>query len=125
MPNPKGKKKSTMWFYPVTLDLINNNYKKDACRSRSEYVERAVEYQFSLKCASLYDSIERSTDDLCAPVKSIVSGGCRSCVAFFISSFFFAIKDIHFRQINDIYAAIARQKDKAESIKDIISQSEL
>ena len=44
MPNPKGKKKSTLWFYPVTVDLINNNYKKDACRSKSEYVERAVEY---------------------------------------------------------------------------------
>ena len=29
MPNPRGKKKSTMWFCPVTIDLINNNYKKD------------------------------------------------------------------------------------------------
>jgi len=44
MPNPRGKKKSTMWFCPVTIDLINNNYKKDGCRSRSQYIERAVEY---------------------------------------------------------------------------------
>ena len=44
MPNPRGKKKATMWFVPATFDLVDNNYKKDGCRSKSQYIERAIEY---------------------------------------------------------------------------------
>ena len=44
MPNPKGKKKATMWFIPATFELVDNNYKKDGCRSKSQYIERAIEY---------------------------------------------------------------------------------
>ena len=44
MPNPKGKKKTTLWFLPATIELINNNYRKDDSRTKSQYIERAVEY---------------------------------------------------------------------------------
>lgn len=44
MPEPRGKKSFRMWLLPSTLQLIENNYKRDQCRSRSQYIERAVEY---------------------------------------------------------------------------------
>jgi len=44
MSNPKGKKKFLLWAYPSTLELLKNNYKKDKCRSQSEYIERAIQY---------------------------------------------------------------------------------
>ena len=44
MPNPKGKKKFLLWAYPGTLELVKNNYRKDQCRSQSEFIERAIRY---------------------------------------------------------------------------------
>lgn len=44
MPNPKGKKSFRMWILPETLELIENNYKRDNCRSKSGYIERAIEF---------------------------------------------------------------------------------
>lgn len=44
MPNPKGKKKFLLWAYPSTLELIKNNYRKDKCKSQSEFIERAIQY---------------------------------------------------------------------------------
>lgn len=42
MSNPKGKKKFVLWAYPSTLQLVENNYKKDNSKSRSEFIERAI-----------------------------------------------------------------------------------
>ena len=44
MPNPKGKKKFLLWAYPSTLELVKNNYRKDQCKSQSEFIERAIQY---------------------------------------------------------------------------------
>mgnify|MGYP006081172389 CR=1 FL=1 len=44
MPNPKGKKKFLLWAYPSTLELVKNNYRKDKCKSQSEFIERAIQY---------------------------------------------------------------------------------
>ena len=44
MPNPKGKKSFRAWLYPETIDMINNNYKKIHCRSRSQFIDRAVDF---------------------------------------------------------------------------------
>ena len=44
MANPKGKKKFLMWIYPSTQELVKNNYRKDHCKSQSEFIERAIQY---------------------------------------------------------------------------------
>lgn len=44
MGNVKGKKKFDFWAYPETLELMKNNYRKDKCKSQSEFLERAVQF---------------------------------------------------------------------------------
>ena len=44
MANPKGKKKFLLWLFPTTQELVKNNYRKDHCRSQSEFIERAIQY---------------------------------------------------------------------------------
>lgn len=44
MPAPKDKKKFLLWAYPSTLELVKNNYRKDKCKSQSEFIERAIGY---------------------------------------------------------------------------------
>lgn len=44
MSAPKDKKKFLLWAYPSTLELVKNNYKKDKCKSQSEFIERAIQY---------------------------------------------------------------------------------
>ena len=44
MPAPKDKKKLLLWAYPSTLELVKNNYRKDKCKSQSEFIERAIQY---------------------------------------------------------------------------------
>lgn len=44
MPNPKGKKTFKAWLYPETICQIENNYKKAHCRSKSLYIEKAVDF---------------------------------------------------------------------------------
>ena len=44
LANPKGKKKFLLWIYPNTQELVKNNYRKDHCKSQSEFIERAIQY---------------------------------------------------------------------------------
>ena len=44
MANPKGKRKFLLWAYPSTLELVKNNYRRDKCKSQSEFIERAIQY---------------------------------------------------------------------------------
>lgn len=44
MPDPKGKKKFLLWAYPSTLELVKNNYRKDKSKSKSEFIDRAIQY---------------------------------------------------------------------------------
>ena len=44
MSAPKDKKKVLLWAYPSTLELVKNNYRKDKCKSQSEFIERAIQY---------------------------------------------------------------------------------
>ena len=36
------KQKFALWVYPETLKKIENNYHDDNCRSRSEFIEKAI-----------------------------------------------------------------------------------
>lgn len=44
MSAPKDKKKFLLWAYQSTLELVKNNYRKDKCKSQSEFIERAIQY---------------------------------------------------------------------------------
>lgn len=38
----RNKKKFTLWIYPDTLEKVEKNYKDDDCRSKSEFIEKAI-----------------------------------------------------------------------------------
>lgn len=42
MANPKGKKKFQLWYYPETEAKIIELYKKDGCKTKSEFIEKAI-----------------------------------------------------------------------------------
>ena len=44
MPIPKDKRKFALWLYPETLDKIGQLYTEDNCRSKSEFIEKAVQF---------------------------------------------------------------------------------
>ena len=44
MANPKGKNKFLLWAYPETLEKISKLYRKDDCRSKSEFIEKAIRF---------------------------------------------------------------------------------
>ena len=43
MPTPKNKRKFALWLYPETLEKIGQLYTADDCRSKSEFIEKAVQ----------------------------------------------------------------------------------
>ncbi len=38
----ENKKKFALWALPETLDLVENTYREDDCRSKSEFIEKAI-----------------------------------------------------------------------------------
>lgn len=42
MPKPKGKHKFALWLHPETLAKVEKQYRDDDCRSRSEFIEKAI-----------------------------------------------------------------------------------
>lgn len=38
----ENKKKFALWIYPDTLEKVEKNYKDDDCRSKSEFIEKAI-----------------------------------------------------------------------------------
>lgn len=42
MPMPKNKRKFTLWIYLETIKEIKQLYDEDNCRSKSEFIEKAV-----------------------------------------------------------------------------------
>lgn len=44
MAAPRDKKKFALWLYPETLEKVNELYRKDDCTSRSQFVEKAIQF---------------------------------------------------------------------------------
>ena len=44
MPTPKNKRKFALWLYPETLEKVKHLYTEDDCRSKSEFIEKAVQF---------------------------------------------------------------------------------
>lgn len=44
MSVPKGKEKFALWIFPDTKAKVKEIYRKDDCRSMSEFVEKAIRF---------------------------------------------------------------------------------
>ena len=40
----ENKKKFPLWVRPETLEKVEKIYREDDCRSRSEFIEKAIEF---------------------------------------------------------------------------------
>ena len=82
MPAPKDKKKFLLWAYPRTLELVKNNYRKDKCKSQSEFIERAIQYYVGHITAD--DETSYLPNAFLSNMKSIVaeSDNCHSKMLF-------------------------------------------
>ncbi len=50
----QNKVKFPLWVYPDTLNKIEHNYKEDDCRSRSEFIEKAIGFYCGYLAAKDY-----------------------------------------------------------------------
>ena len=42
MSIPKDKQKFALWIHPETLEKVEKNYRDDDCKSKSEFIEKAI-----------------------------------------------------------------------------------
>lgn len=42
MALPKEKKKFALWVHPDTLEKVEKNFRDDNCKTRSEFIEKAI-----------------------------------------------------------------------------------
>lgn len=71
MPIPKDKRKFALWLYPETLEKIKQLYAEDDCRSKSEFIEKAV--QFYIDHLTAADDRSMLPNAILSSMKSIVA----------------------------------------------------
>ena len=71
MPTPKNKRKFALWLYPETLDKIGQLYTADDCRSKSEFIEKAV--RFYIDHLTAEDQRSMLPNAMLSSMKSIVA----------------------------------------------------
>lgn len=54
MALPKDKRKFALWIHPETLDKVEKNYRNDDCRSKSEFIEKAIMFYTGYLIANDY-----------------------------------------------------------------------
>jgi hypothetical protein len=70
---PDGnKQKFALWIHPETQAMVQTHYKNDNCKSRSEFIEKAVRFY----CGHL--SAQEAVDILPRAITSAVSGAVQS-----------------------------------------------
>ncbi|MFR2018667.1 MAG: hypothetical protein ACLS27_08595 [Eubacterium sp.] len=71
VPTPKNKRKFALWLYPETLEKIGQLYTADDCRSKSEFIEKAV--QFYIDHLTAEDQRSMLPNAMLSSMKSIVA----------------------------------------------------
>ena len=71
MPIPKDKRKFALWLYPETLEKIKQLYTENDCRSKSEFIEKAV--QFYIDHLTAADDHSMLPNAMLSSMKSIVA----------------------------------------------------
>ena len=67
----EDKRKFALWIHPETLEQVDAAYKKDDCRSKSEFIEKAVRFYLSYLAAA--DDSSLLPNAFLSSMKSIVS----------------------------------------------------
>jgi metal-responsive CopG/Arc/MetJ family transcriptional regulator len=67
----EDKRKFALWLHPETLEQVDASYKKDDCRSKSEFIEKAVRFYLSYLVAE--DDSSLLPNAFLSSMKSIVS----------------------------------------------------
>ena len=66
---PEGnKKKFALWAYPQTMEQIKKVYKEDNCQSKSEFIEKAIEFYLG------HISSNENTNYLCDVITTTIEG---------------------------------------------------
>ena len=73
-----NKNKFALWISPDVRELVDANYKADCCRSRSDYIEKAIRfytgYLHAEKAADYLPRVLSSILERCLPAFSAISG---------------------------------------------------
>lgn len=48
----ENKQKFALWAYPDTLEAVEKQYRQDNCRSKSEFIEKAVHFYVGYICSA-------------------------------------------------------------------------
>ena len=67
----EDKRKFALWLHPETLEQVDAAYKKDDCRSKSEFIEKALRFYLSYLAAE--DDSSLLPNAFLSSMKSIVS----------------------------------------------------
>lgn len=67
----ENKRKFPLWLHPETLEQIETVYQKDDCRSRSEFIEKAIRFYLGYLTAS--DDSSLLPNAFLSNMKSIVA----------------------------------------------------
>lgn len=67
----EDKRKFALWLHPETLEQVEAAYKKNDCRSKSEFIEKAVRFYLSYLVAE--DDSSLLPNAFLSSMKSIVS----------------------------------------------------
>mgnify|MGYP003301254028 CR=1 FL=1 len=54
MDNPKDKQKFALWTYPETMKRVETLYRDDGCKSKSEFIEKAINFYCGYLTAENY-----------------------------------------------------------------------
>lgn len=68
---PKDKYKFALWLHPDTLERVKELYRQDDCRSKSEFIEKAV--RFYIGCLTAEDGTSYLPNAFLSNMKSIVA----------------------------------------------------
>ena len=68
----ENKEKFPLWAYPDTLEAVENMYRKDNCRSKSEFIEKAI--KFYLGYLSSNENVNYLSPKITGAVDAVVHG---------------------------------------------------
>lgn len=68
---PKDKYKFALWLHPDTLEKVKELYRQDDCRSKSEFIEKAIRFYIGRLTAE--DGVSYLPNAFLSNMKSIVT----------------------------------------------------
>lgn len=68
----RNKEKFALWAYPDTLEEVSNTYQSDNCKSKSEFIEKAI--NFYLGYLKQEDNINYLAPKITSSVDAVVHG---------------------------------------------------